>query len=44
MKTRDDVLNGEVHIKRDLPLKLKQVLPGIYETDIKKGEEVLLYE
>ena len=36
-------LNGEVHFKSDRQLKLKQVSPGIYEIDMKKGDEVLLH-
>jgi len=36
-------LDGEVRIKNDRNLKLKQVSSGIYEIDMKKGDEVLLY-
>jgi len=37
-------IDGEVRIKGYPRDKLKQVSPGIYEIDIKKGDEVLLYE
>jgi len=36
-------LKGRIHIRIDPPLKLKQVSPGIYEIDMKKGDQVLLY-
>lgn len=36
-------LEGQVRIKGNRQLKLKQVSPGIYEIDMKKGDEVLLY-
>ena len=36
-------LDGQVSIKGGRQHKLKQVSPGIYEIDIKKGYEVLLY-
>jgi len=36
-------LSGQVHIKSDRQLKLKQVSPGIYDIDMKNGDEVLLY-
>jgi alpha-L-fucosidase 2 len=36
-------LRGEVRIKTDRWLKLRQVSPGIYEIDMKKGDEVLLH-
>ena len=36
-------LNGEIRIKGDREHKLGPVSPGIYEIDLKKGEEVLLY-
>ncbi len=35
--------HGKVHIKSDRLLKLIEVTPGIYEIDLKKGEQVLLY-
>jgi len=35
-------ISGQIHIKGDRPLKLKQVSPGIYEIDMNKGDEVLL--
>ncbi|NQV36131.1 MAG: hypothetical protein HQ515_25795, partial [Phycisphaeraceae bacterium] len=34
---------GQVRMKSDRTLKLKQVSPGLYEIDLKKDEEVLLY-
>jgi alpha-L-fucosidase 2 len=37
-------LSGQIHIESDSQLKLKQVSPGIYEIDMKKGDEVLLYK
>lgn len=36
-------LEGEVHIKSNRKPKLKEVSPGIYELDLKKGDEILLY-
>jgi hypothetical protein len=36
-------INGEVQVKSDRHIKMKQVSPEIYEIDVKKGEEVLLY-
>jgi hypothetical protein len=36
-------MNGEVRIKGDREHKLGSVSPGVYEIDLKKGEEVLLY-
>ncbi len=36
-------LSDRVRIKSDRPVKLKRVSPGIYEIDMKKGDEVLLY-
>lgn len=36
-------IDGKVDIKGDRKHKLKQVSPGIYEIDMKKGDEVLLY-
>jgi len=36
-------LHGEIRIKSDHRLKLKQVSPGICEIDMKKGDAVLLY-
>ena len=38
-------LNGKVHIKikSDRRVKLKEVSPGIYEIDMTKGDEVLLF-
>jgi len=36
-------ISGQVHIKSDRPLKLKQASRGIYEINMKKGDEVLLY-
>jgi hypothetical protein len=36
-------LDGEVRMKSGHNLKLKQVSSGIYEIDMKKGDEVLLY-
>ena len=35
--------DGEVRIKSERPLKLKQVSPGIYEIDMKKSDEAVLY-
>jgi len=37
-------IDGEVSIQGYPRYKLKQASPGIYEIDIKKGDEVLLYE
>jgi len=36
-------LSGEIRIKSVRDLKLKEVSPGTYEIDMKKGDEVLLY-
>ena len=36
-------IDGKVKIKSDRKLKLKQVSPGIYEIDMTKGDEVLLF-
>ena len=36
-------LDGQVRIKGNRKHNLKQVSPGIYEIDMKKGDEVLLY-
>jgi len=36
-------VSEQLKIKSDRKLKLKQVSPGIYEIDMKKGDEVLLY-
>jgi hypothetical protein len=36
-------IRGEIKLKSDRRLKLKKQSPGIYEIDLKKGEEVLLY-
>jgi hypothetical protein len=36
-------INGEVHIRGRRHIKLKEVLPGMYEIGLKKGEEVWLY-
>ena len=36
-------LHGDIRIKSDRRLKLKQVSLGIYEIDMKKGDAVLLY-
>ena len=36
-------INGEVQLKSNRPIKLKQVSPGTYEIDLKKGEEVLMF-
>ncbi len=36
-------VNGEIRIKGDREHKLRSVSPGVYEIDLKKGEEVLLY-
>ncbi len=40
-RVRSDI-SGQIHIKGRRH-KLKQVSPGIYEIDMKKGDEVLLY-
>jgi alpha-L-fucosidase 2 len=34
---------GECRIQSDGKLKLKQLSPGVYEIDLKKGDDVLLY-
>lgn len=36
-------IKGEIQFKSDRQLKTKQISTGIYEIDIKKGEEVWLY-
>jgi len=36
-------MNGEIRIEGDREHKLRPVSPGVYEIDLKKGEEVLLY-
>ena len=36
-------ISGELQIKSRRRIKLKEVAPGIYEIDLKKGEEVLLF-
>ncbi len=36
-------LNGELRIKGNREFNFEQVSPGIYEIDMKKGDEVLLY-
>lgn len=35
---------GQVQLEGRRSLKLKEVSPGIYEIDMKKGEQVLLYQ
>jgi hypothetical protein len=35
-------ISGEVQVKSSRRIKLKQMSPGTYEIDMKKGEEVLL--
>lgn len=36
-------LNGKVRVQGSRQLKLEQVSPGLYEIDLKKGDQVLLY-
>jgi alpha-L-fucosidase 2 len=37
-------MNGEIRTKSDREHLLRTVSPGVYEIDLKKNEEVLLYE
>ena len=36
-------MRGDVRIRGQRPFELKQVGPGVYEIELKKGEDVLLY-